>query len=158
PSIGGSTCSTRCPRSRQSAVISESAVRLSATTGAPFGVLLVKAMRSVSGAAPTSERNGRAGGAAAEGSPGPWPAVASSNAAQSRTESGAGGWVERPRRPSPAYGAIVLRDRVGLSPTTPQHDAGARIEPKPSDACAIGTIRAPTAAAAPPLEPPEMRD
>ena len=55
------------------------------------------------------------------------------------------------------YGAIVLRPRVGLRPTRPQHAAGARMLPKPSVACAIGSIRAPTAAAAPPLLPPEMR-
>src|SRR5690348_2077215 len=52
---------------------------------------------------------------------------------------------------------MVLRDRVGFRPTMPQHDAGARIEPKPSEACAMGSMRAPTAAAAPPLEPPEIR-
>ena len=51
----------------------------------------------------------------------------------------------------------MLRPCVGLSPTRPQQAAGARIEPKPSLACAIGSMRAPTAAAAPPLEPPEMR-
>ena len=62
-----------------------------------------------------------------------------------------------PPNPSPVYGAIVLRDRVGFKPTIPQQDAGARIEPNPSEACAMGTMRAPTAAAAPPLEPPEMR-
>jgi len=65
--------------------------------------------------------------------------------------------VERPPSPSPAKGAKVLRLRVGLSPTRPQHAAGARIEPKPSEAWAIGSMRAPTAAAAPPLEPAEMR-
>ena len=53
---------------------------------------------------------------------------------------------------------MVLRARVGLRPTSPQQAAGARIEPKPSVACAIGSIRAPTAAAAPPLEPPEIRE
>ena len=52
---------------------------------------------------------------------------------------------------------MVLRARVGLRPTSPQHAAGARIDPKPSVACAIGSMRDPTAAAAPPLEPPEMR-
>jgi len=52
---------------------------------------------------------------------------------------------------------MVLRDRVGFRPTMPQHDAGTRIEPNPSEACARGRMRAPTAAAAPPLEPPEMR-
>ena len=52
---------------------------------------------------------------------------------------------------------MVLRPRVGLRPTSPQQAAGARMEPKPSEAWAAGSIRAPTAAAAPPLEPPEMR-
>ena len=55
------------------------------------------------------------------------------------------------------YGAMVLRPRVGLSPTMPQHAAGARIDPNPSLACAIGSMRAPTAAAAPPLDPPDIR-
>src|SRR5262245_4364963 len=52
---------------------------------------------------------------------------------------------------------MVLRPRVGLSPTMPQHAAGARLDPNPSLACAIGSMRAPTAAAAPPLDPPEIR-
>ncbi len=51
----------------------------------------------------------------------------------------------------------MLRPRVGLSPTRPQQAAGARMLPKPSLACAIGSMRAPAAAAAPPLLPPEMR-
>ena len=51
----------------------------------------------------------------------------------------------------------MLRARVGFRPTRPQQAAGARIEPNPSDACAAGSMRAPTAAAAPPLEPPDMR-
>src|SRR6185295_19716530 len=105
-----------------------------------------------------SVKNGRAGGAAAYGSPGPAPAVASSRAAQSRTLSVTACSVEQPPRPSPVYGAIVLRPRVGLRPTTPQQAAGARMEPKPSLACAIGSMRAPTEAAAPPLEPPEIRE
>src|SRR5262245_8297591 len=53
---------------------------------------------------------------------------------------------------------MVFRARVGLRPTRPQQAAGARIDPKPSEACAIGSMRAPTAAAAPPLLPPEMRE
>jgi len=52
---------------------------------------------------------------------------------------------------------MVLRARVGFRPTKPQQAAGTRIEPKPSEPWAAGTIRAPTAAAAPPLDPPEMR-
>jgi len=43
---------------------------------------------------------------------------------------------------------------VGFSPNRPQHDAGMRIEPPASLACAIGTIRAATAAAEPPEDPP----
>src|SRR6266704_1875998 len=53
---------------------------------------------------------------------------------------------------------MVLRARVGLRPTRPQQAAGARMEPKPSVACAMGSMRAPTAAAAPPLDPPEIRE
>ena len=50
-----------------------------------------------------------------------------------------------------------VRPRLGLSPTSPQQDAGIRIEPAPSLPCAIGTAPAATSAAAPPLEPPTPR-
>ena len=83
--------------------------------------------------------------------------MASSRAALSRTESVTACSVEQPPRPSPVTGAKVLRPRVGFNPTSPQLAAGARMEPKPSLACAIGSMRAPTAAAAPPLEPEEIR-
>src|SRR6266511_4246763 len=56
-----------------------------------------------------------------------------------------------------ANGPTGVRPRVGLSPNSPQHDAGMRIEPPPSFACAIGTMPAATAAAEPPLEPPGVR-
>src|SRR5262245_55189016 len=46
-----------------------------------------------------------------------------------------------------------MRPREGFSPTSPQKLAGILIEPPPSLRPAIGTIRAATAAAAPPLEP-----
>jgi hypothetical protein len=49
-----------------------------------------------------------------------------------------------------------VRARVGLSPKSPQHEAGMRIEPPPSPPWATGTIPAATAAAEPPLEPPVM--
>ena len=42
-------------------------------------------------------------------------------------------------------------------PTSPQHDAGLRIEPPPSLPCAIGQRPAAVAAAAPPLDPPGVR-
>ena len=54
-------------------------------------------------------------------------------------------------------GAKELRPRVGFSPKTPQHEAGIRIDPPPSFPWAMGTIRAATAAAEPPLEPPAVR-
>src|SRR5207247_7049963 len=141
----------------QSFAVSTRTRELSASTLAPFGASEVKAILRAPGSAPTSSRNVRACGGAAYGSPGAAPAVASRRAAESRTVSVTACSAERPPRPSPRYGAIVLRARVGLRPTSPQHAAGARIEPKPSVACAIGSMRAPTAAAAPPLEPPEMR-
>src|SRR5262245_12928759 len=59
-----------------------------------------------------------------------------------------------PDQPSPRSGPCGLRPRVGFSPNTPQQDAGIRIEPPPSEACAAGTSPAATAAADPPLEPP----
>ena len=43
---------------------------------------------------------------------------------------------------------------VGFSPTSPQSDAGIRIEPPPSVAVATRTSPAARAAAEPPLEPP----
>ena len=63
--------------------------------------------------------------------------------------------------PEPHLGALrarrVIRPWLGLSPTSPQHDAGMRMLPPPSDALANGTIPTATAAAAPPLDPPDVR-
>src|ERR1039458_6330073 len=55
---------------------------------------------------------------------------------------------------SPYCGAVETRARVGLRPTNPQHDAGIRMEPPPSLACATGTMPDATAAAEPPDDPP----
>jgi hypothetical protein len=43
---------------------------------------------------------------------------------------------------------------VAFSPTSPQHDAGMRIDPPPSLACPIETMPDATAAPEPPLDPP----
>ena len=59
-------------------------------------------------------------------------------------------------RSSPA-GARVFRPRVGLRPTSPQHEAGMRIEPAPSPPWAAGTMPEATAAADPPDDPPAVR-
>src|SRR5207248_9779753 len=47
-----------------------------------------------------------------------------------------------------------IRSGVGRSPTTPQHDAGIRIEPPVSPPSATVHMPAATAAPLPPLEPP----
>ncbi len=52
---------------------------------------------------------------------------------------------------------MLTRPREGLSPTTPQQEAGMRIEPPPSDPWETGATPAATSAAAPPLEPPAPR-
>src|SRR5204863_10141498 len=57
--------------------------------------------------------------------------------------------ARRPYRDSRPY--------VGLTPTTPQNDAGWRMEPPVSNPEASGTQRAATAAAEPPLDPPGVR-
>src|SRR5205085_7367535 len=81
--------------------------------------------------------------------------MASSIAALSRTEMLTTLPTEKPPQPWPRSGPAGVRARVGFMPNTPQADAGIRIEPPPSVACASGRIRAATAAAAPPDEPPE---
>src|ERR1700752_4497726 len=62
---------------------------------------------------------------------------------------------EKPPQPSPRSGPSGLRARVGFRPNTPEAEAGIRIEPPPSLACAIGRVRAATPPAAPPDDPPE---
>src|SRR6476646_11781040 len=62
---------------------------------------------------------------------------------------------ENPAQPSPRSGPSGLRARVGFNPNTPEAEAGIRMEPPPSLACATGRMRAATAAPAPPDEPPE---
>src|SRR6202035_4577254 len=62
---------------------------------------------------------------------------------------------ENPLQASPRSRPTGLRARVGFNPKTPDAEAGMRIEPPPSLACARGTMRAATAAPAPPEDPPE---
>ena len=97
-----------------------------------------------------------AGGAAKYGAPTSGPHVRSSSTALSRTLRVTTCSVLMPDQPSPRSGPCGLRPRVGFSPNTPQQEAGMRIEPPPSEACAAGASPAATAAAAPPLEPPAV--
>ena len=52
--------------------------------------------------------------------------------------------------------ALARRPREGFRPTSPQHEAGMRIDPPPSFACASGTTPDATSAAEPPDEPPVL--
>src|SRR3989454_3399387 len=65
--------------------------------------------------------------------------------------------VASPAQSSPRSGPLEMRPRDGFSPTTPQHDAGIRMEPPPSPPWLRAHKPAATAAAAPPLEPPAVR-
>ena len=78
----------------------------------------------------------------------------SSRAALSRTVRVSAWLFTRPSSPWPPSGAKEDRPRRGLRPTTPQHEAGTRMEPVPSPPEAAGTTPAATAAADPPLDPP----
>ena len=80
----------------------------------------------------------------------------SSAAAQSRTDRVIMCSVARPPQPSPLSGPSGIMPREGFRPSTPQHEAGMRIEPPPSLPCAMRTMPLASAAPAPPLEPPAL--
>src|SRR3954469_19430754 len=67
--------------------------------------------------------------------------------------------VTTPLVPKPSHSttALVTEPRVGFRPTRPVHEAGMRIDPPPSSACAIGAIPAATATPAPLDDPPGVR-
>ena len=104
-----------------------------------------------------SSINGRTGGVITLGAPTSAPSTASNSAAVSRTLRLTQSSMARPLSGSPETGPAGTRPRVGFKPTRPQAAAGIRIEPPPSLACAMGRMRAATADAAPPLEPPALR-
>src|SRR3989304_5448481 len=70
------------------------------------------------------------------------PEVASNGAAQARTERVRTCWATSPFRTSPTSGPRGLRPRVGLRPTTPQQEAGMRMEPPPSPPGGAGALPA----------------
>src|SRR5476649_916359 len=116
----------------------------------------MKATRSLPDARFVASRNEPDGGAIPYGSPGSTPAVASSSAAESRTEIDTQCWAPAPANVSP-IGARLIRPRDGLRPNRPHKLAGMRIDPPPSVAWPIGRPRAATIAAEPPEEPPGDR-
>src|SRR5947209_10273817 len=82
--------------------------------------------------------------------------MTSSTPAASRTVRASTPSVDRPPHGAPA-GAAEIRPLDGLRPTMPQHEAGIRTDPPPSDPWATATRPAATAAAEPPLDPPGDR-
>ena len=80
----------------------------------------------------------------------------SSDAAQSRTDRVIMCSVARPPQPSPFSGPSGIRPREGFRPSTPQQDAGMRIDPPPSLPWAMRTMPLASAAPAPPLDPPAL--
>ena len=119
----------------------------------------------MSGATPngsrtTPTRNRRPGGSASGagkkdcGSRASGPRVSPKTARASATER-----VSGPACDSVSFtvpGQTGIAPSVGLNPTTPQNDAGMRIEPPPSVPIATGTAPDATVAAEPALEPPEF--
>ena len=83
------------------------------------------------------------------------PRVSRSTARASATERVSGPACDSDSLTVPGQTGMALS--VGLSPTTPQNDAGILIEPPASLPSATGTAPAPTVAPEPALEPPELR-
>src|SRR4029079_9627098 len=153
---GGVASSTVWPSCVSKPAACSAAATHSRGTGASIsGGVVVSAILSAPGSAPTSSANGRSGGGAQYGSPVSYPAITSRSAAASATVRVIGPLVEKPS--SPPYGAGDTRPRAGLIPNRPQHDAGILIDPPPSLPCAAGASPAATAVAAPPLDPPGVR-
>src|SRR3954453_24171331 len=61
-----------------------------------------------------------------------------------------------PRKFVPISGAIEMRSRWGLRPTSPQQAAGTRVDPPASLASAIGTMPLATALLDPTEGPPDV--
>ena len=122
----------------------------------PGGVLREIAIRRRAGAVVAQSRYRPVKTGAGSGSPGSSPCRTSSISALSATVRARAPITDRPSQPG-TTGAEETRPRLGFIPTRPQHAAGIRIDPPPSDAVAAGTSPAATAAAEPPEDPPGVR-
>jgi hypothetical protein len=80
--------------------------------------------------------------------------MASSTAAESRTDRVTTPWMVLPIHESPPSGPSDTRARLGFKPTRPQLAAGTRMDPPPSLPWPTATKPAATAAAEPPDDPP----
>src|SRR5436305_13234464 len=85
------------------------------------------------------------------------PARTSIISTASSTVRARGPKAERPSQWLSDPPASGTRPGAGLKPKTPQHAAGIRIEPPPSDPSASAAMRVAAATAVPPLEPPAGR-
>src|SRR5437870_1855206 len=84
------------------------------------------------------------------------PQIASSVSAHSRTDFASGPiWSSDKANATRPY--LDTRPYVGFIPTTPQNDAGVRMDPPVSEPSAISDVPDATLAADPPLEPPGTR-
>jgi hypothetical protein len=113
-------------------------------------------MRRVPGSRAATAAKGSRGGGTDQRSTGVEPEMTSRSRALSRT------LRDMPPRTTSPYqccdrGATEMRPRVGLRPTSPQAEAGMRIDPPPSAPSATGTVPVATATADPPDEPPGER-
>src|ERR1700681_1592070 len=82
------------------------------------------------------------------------PTATSRAATTSAIRRAMGPLVDRSGQSDPCTPPEGTRPSEGLTPLSPQHDAGIRIEPPPSDPVARGTMPEAMAAAEPPDEPP----
>ncbi len=150
----GSSTTTSWPRSDRTAATAWTAAAHSGATSTPSALFDVTRMRNLPGDTPTSSANGRVGGGATFHAPRSTCDNTSSTAAVSATVRDTTPDVDAEVIASTRFG---IRLRLDFRPTSPLHDAGIRIEPPPSEACAIGAMPEATAAPAPPDEPPGVR-
>jgi hypothetical protein len=91
-----------------------------------------------------------------DGSAASGPVIADSSSEQSATERAIGPQLSSAHA-SGITPAALTSPNVGLIDDTPQKAAGMRSDPSVSEPVAAGIIRAASAAALPPLEPPVIR-
>ena len=137
-SAAGKAGSTWCPSDSSSAAARRAAVAHSSCTGPPKGWWSSSPMRSDPGSAPSSSTYGRGGGGRDHGVADARAVHAVEQRAVSRTLRLTHSSTLRSL--SSRNGPSVIRPCVGFSPTSPHADAGMRIDPPPSLACAIGTM------------------
>ena len=146
-----SSRNTSWPDDSSSDAAWSTASRHAGATSIPRADTVLTAIRSRPGSAPTSSVNGRALGGELHQASGSGPLTTSRIAAASATVRVSAPSTDSPDHPGTRSGT---RPRLGLCPTSPQHEDGMRIDPPPSLALAAGNMPEATAAAAPPLDPP----